>query len=403
MGLLPCRSKRHSATPDDYRPNLITSASFDLSKPSLISQPSLPSVPTLTHQPSTNHLDRYTATLTPHTSSIFALTISAHNSAVLSASSDGEIRAQTPTSSAVVVPAARCAVKALLVFSNKLVTAHQDSRIRVYRIDESSRLYALEATLPTLADRARTMVSPRSYVKVRRHVRRTWVHHVDAVSALALSSDKALLYSVSWDRSLKVWRTSDFRCVESVVNAHDDAVNAVVVAGDGRVFTGSADKMIKVWRRQRSEEGVEEHRVVETLTKHRSAVNALALSRDGSVLYSGACDRSILVWSDKNATGAALSGGGMVVVGALRGHTKAILCLCVVGDLLFSGSADGTVRVWRRGGGGGYGCVGVLGRDGGAAVKSVAAMEVAGGAYLVYGGSLDGEIKVWELRVDSVN
>uniref|UniRef100_A0A7N0UNW4 Uncharacterized protein n=1 Tax=Kalanchoe fedtschenkoi TaxID=63787 RepID=A0A7N0UNW4_KALFE len=158
MGLLPCRSKRHSATPDDHRRNLITSASFDLSKPSLISQPSLPSVPTLTHQPSTNHLDRYTATLTPHASSIFALAISAHNSAVFSASSDGEIRAQTPTSSAVVVPAASCAVKALLVFSNKLVTAHQDSKIRVYRIDESSRLYALEATLPTLADRARTMV-----------------------------------------------------------------------------------------------------------------------------------------------------------------------------------------------------------------------------------------------------
>ena len=73
-------------------------------------------------------------------------------------------------------------------------------------------------------------------------------------------------------------------------------------------------------------------------------MNALALNNDGSVLYSGAGDRSILVW-EKDSVG----GGNMVVVGALRGHTKAILCLVVVADLVFSGSVDKSVRVWRRG------------------------------------------------------
>ena len=38
----------------------------------------------------------------------------------------------------------------------------------------------------------------------------------------------------------------------------------------------------------------------------------------------------------------------MVVVGALRGHTKAILCLVVESDLVCSGSADNSVRIWRR-------------------------------------------------------
>ena len=84
------------------------------------------------------------------------------------------------------------------------------------------------------------------------------------------------------------------------------------------------------------------HSLLATLEKHKSVVNALALGEDGSILYSGACDRSILVWkrdrTDKN-------GGNMVVVGALRGHTMAILCIVTVADLVFSGSADNTIRI----------------------------------------------------------
>ncbi|GJR61452.1 JINGUBANG-like protein [Tanacetum coccineum] len=175
----------------------------------------------------------------------------------------------------------------------------------------------------------------------------TWVHHVDAVTALALSRDGSLLYSASWDRTFKVWRTSDFKCLESVPNAHDDAINAIVVSDDGYIYTGSADKKIKVWKKEASEK---KHKLVDTLEKHKSAVNALALSPDGSVLYSGACDRSVLVWekvvssADETAPAA-----HMVVAGALRGHSMAILCISVVGDLVISGSADKTIRVFRRG------------------------------------------------------
>ncbi|KAF2311399.1 hypothetical protein GH714_022290 [Hevea brasiliensis] len=86
----------------------------------------------------------------------------------------------------------------------------------------------------------------------------------------------------------------------------------------------------------------EKHSLVATLEKHNSGINALALSTDGSILYSGACDRSIVVWAKDGAD------GGMVVLGALRGHTESILCLVVVSDLVCSGSADKTIRVWRR-------------------------------------------------------
>lgn len=113
------------------------------------------------------------------------------------------------------------------------------------------------------------------------------------MSALALSQDGSLLYSASWDRTFKVWKTSDSKCLESVWNAHDDAINSIVVSNNGYVYTGSADKKIKIWNKQ---ERSNKHTLMTTLEKHKSSVNALALSIDGSVLYSGACDRSIIVW-----------------------------------------------------------------------------------------------------------
>ncbi|GLU03179.1 hypothetical protein SLE2022_203940 [Rubroshorea leprosula] len=96
------------------------------------------------------------------------------------------------------------------------------------------------------------------------------------------------------------------------------------------------------------------HALIATLEKHKSAVNTLALSDDGSVLFSGSCDRSILVWEREDRA------NHMAVTGALRGHMNAILCLINVSDLLFSGSADRTVRACLRGQEGRYCCLAVL-------------------------------------------
>lgn len=232
-------------------------------------------------------------------------------------------------------------------------------------------------------------------MQVRRHKKSTWVHHVDAVSVLALSTDGTTLYSVSWDRTLKIWRTNDFRCMESVANAHDDAINALAISHDNFIYTGSADTKIKVWSKAPTQK---KHSLLTTLQKHRSAVNALALSPDGSVLYSGACDRSIVVWErDLNGN------QHMVVMGALRGHTKAILCLGVVrGDVVCSGSADRTARVWRRGADGGYSCLAVLDGHAGPVKCLAVGLDRGGGeseasSLVVYSGGLDCDIKVWQL------
>ncbi|XP_059309702.1 protein JINGUBANG-like [Lycium ferocissimum] len=403
---LPCQTKKKSSDNSDQTQSRYlssdSSSSLSLSSrsvSSLCSYPSLPSLPSFSIS-SSNNFHHCLATLTGHSSYIFCVCLSLAGKHLYSGSSNGEILVWDSYSKEKIVCQSGSAVKSIVIMGDKLFSAHQDHRIRVWKIDNDmpNRYYKCIATLPTLNDRCMKLFWTRNYVQVRRHKKCTWVHHVDTVSALALSKDGSLLYSASWDRTFKVWRTSDFKCLESVWNAHDDAINSIVVSNNGHVYTGSADKKIKIWKKQEREN---KHTLMFTLEKHKSAVNALALTENGYVLYSGACDRSIIVWEKDSGS------ISMVVSGALRGHKKSILCLAVVSDLVCSGSADKTVRIWKRGFGKSYSCLAVFEGHNGPVKCLNAALDrekddddsCSGNSYLVYSGSLDCDVKVWKLWV----
>ncbi|KAL8227471.1 hypothetical protein R6Q57_015055 [Mikania cordata] len=282
-------------------------------------------------------------------------------------------------------------LKSVTFHNGSVFTSHQDSKIRVWKLTENKR-HKHVGTLPTLEDRLLLSVFKRNYVNVRRHRRRLWIEHHDAVSGLAMINDLHMC-SISWDKYLKIWKTWNLRCVQSI-KAHDDAINAVVVAADGTIYTGSADRRIKVWAKPIGED---KHALIATLEKHKSGVNALALNNAGSVLFSGACDRSILVWEKED------SANHMAVTGALRGHSKAILCLITVFELLLSGSADRTVRIWQRAVAGKFCCLAVL--DGHKQpVRSLVAdadsnVAQSKSTIKVFSGSFRGEIKIWKVEV----
>ncbi|OMP04618.1 hypothetical protein CCACVL1_02151 [Corchorus capsularis] len=299
-------------------------------------------------------------------------------------------------------------VKSIAFNNRKIFTAHQDGKIRIWKIIKLSQKHQLLSTLPTVKDKLLHFVLPKNYVNVRRHKKKLWIEHWDTVSGLVIN-ESGLMYSISWDKSFKIWNLKNQRCLESV-KAHDDAVNTLVVSENGTVYTGSADGLIRVWERDEKER---RHSLVATLNKHKSTVNALALNGDGSVLFSGGCDSSIMVWEKKgennnnnnnNNNDDAQDHDRVGLVEALWGHSGAILCLINVGDLFVSGSSDQTVRVWQRGMEGGFHCTLVLeGHE--KPVKSVVAVpkHVGDGedVFSICSGSLDGEIKVWEISTIS--
>ncbi|XP_020215896.1 protein JINGUBANG [Cajanus cajan] len=403
---LPHKQQKHAYQYHDHStsseaPSSTTSntSTSTCSLQSNLSIQTLPSVPSLNLSPQTLTFSvshHCLTTLTPHPSR--PVTSLAVNDTLLYAATDHQINVYDLHSCTNLhtfdtkLSTSSGSIKTITFSKNIILTTHQDSKIRVWH--HNNKNHRMLTTLPTVNDRLRRFLLPKNYVTIRRHNKRLWIEHADAVTGLAVTN--GAIYSVSWDRTLKIWRLSDFRCVESV-RAHEDAVNAVAVSNDGTVYTGSADRRIRVWARHVDEK---RHVLVATLEKHKSAVNALALNDDASVLFSGACDRSILVWERED------SANHMVVSGALRGHQKAILCLVNVSDLLLSGSADRTVRIWRRDYDGRFGCLAVL--DGHRKpVKSLAAIpeydqnKTSNGSVSVFSGSLDGEIKVWQVSIVS--
>ncbi|XP_010942041.1 protein JINGUBANG [Elaeis guineensis] len=288
-------------------------------------------------------------------------------------------------------------VKAIVISGDKIFTGHQDGKIRIWKISSRNpKVHKRIGTLPRLKDILKSLMLPSNYVEVRRHRNVVWLRHFDAVSCLALDEDAGLLYSGSWDKTLKVWRISDSKCLESI-NAHDDAINAVAAAGfDGLVFTGSADGTVKVWRREWVHKGgATRHVAVQTLLRQESAVTSLAVATAAGAVYCGSSDGLVNFWEVRD--------GGMLLThgGVLRGHKMAVLCLTAAGSLVVSGSADATLCVWRREKGGVHTKLAILAGHAGpikcAAIEEDWSVGPSGPHWVVYSGSLDKSVKVWRV------
>eukprot|EP00249_Psilotum_nudum_P000261 c1110_g1_i1 orf=300-1550(-) len=283
------------------------------------------------------------------------------------------------------------AVKAILVAGNRVFSAHQDYKIRVWRRSHSQLLtHKLDATLPTVKDCLLTGISQKNYVQVRRNHKRLWIQHVDTITALAIGKGK-LLYSASWDKTLKVWRLSDLKCIQSI-KAHEDAVNALIVGPDDYVYTASADCKVKIWKQEYDQK---QHYLVTTLEGHRSAVNALALSPDGQKLYSAGSDGLVIAWRRR------VDNTHISMIGILEGHRRAVLCLCTAGSLVFSGSADKTVRVWKAAVGDTHSCIAILQRHRAPVKVLCATSNGSSGCRMLYSGSVDSTINAWSISVQT--
>ncbi|XP_039024548.1 protein JINGUBANG-like [Hibiscus syriacus] len=279
-------------------------------------------------------------------------------------------------------------VKAIVIAGEKIFTGHQDGKIRVWKVSpKNPSVHKRAGTLPTLKHILKSSIKPSGYEKVKRK-RSLWIRHSDAVSCLSLNDEQGLLYSASWDRTFKVWRISDSKCLESV-QAHEDAVNSVISITGEMVFSGSADGTVKVWKRELQRKGTK-HTLTQTLLQQESAVTALIINAAGSAVYCGSSEGFVNFWE----LGKQLSHGGV-----LKGHKLAILCLAAAGSLVFSGSADKTICVWRKDGNI-HTCLSVLtGHTGPVKCMAVEKDHESENAHrwIVYSGSLDKSVKVWSI------
>ncbi|ESR52137.1 hypothetical protein CICLE_v10031607mg [Citrus x clementina] len=276
-------------------------------------------------------------------------------------------------------------VKAVVTVGNKVFTAHQDSRIRVWKVSRSSEnVFRLVDTLPTTKDYLGKFMKQSNYVQTRRHHKRLWIEHADSISCLTVYN--GLIYSGSWDKTLKVWRVADLKCLESI-KAHDDAVNGLV-ASKGIVYSASADGKIKAWGKELGKSHC--HSLKGILEGHKDvSLNSVVVSDDGKWVYGGGSDGFVMGWE-----------GNVEIVRwklacETKAHEMAVLCVCLVGEFLCSGSADKSIGIWKREAFGKLCRVGAITGHEGPVKCLQASPNAVGGGFLLYSGSLDKSLRVW--------
>ncbi|ONI15823.1 hypothetical protein PRUPE_3G063300 [Prunus persica] len=263
-------------------------------------------------------------------------------------------------------------VRAILSSGKMLFTTHGDCKVRIWDASTAENFRPKKVT--TLPQRNRFLFFSRKSSQ----------QHNDHISCLAYNKEDKLLYTGSWDKTVKAWKINERCCVDSFV-AHEGQVNGIVInQEDGCVFTCSSDGSVKIWRRVFGESS---HILTMTLKFQLSPVNALALSSspNTTLLYSGSSDGLINFWEKEKMSGRYNHGG------FLQGHHFAVLCLVALGELVFK---EGNCF---------HSCISVIEGHHGPVRCLAVSLEtenvVGVKGLLVYSASLDQTFKVWRVKV----
>ncbi len=179
--------------------------------------------------------------------------------------------------------------------------------------------------------------------------KRKWIGHLGAVACLAFAKDESALVSGGFDASVKVWNPAQSSGPD-VIAAHDDWVQALVLNRKNTLLaSGARDGSVKLWDARTG-------KLAKALPTHKGAVTALAFAnhkdKEPTFLAVGTRDDKdqgeIKIWQidDEPKQGVTAK-----ELHALTGHAKGITGLSFhpnadKADILISGSADKTVKVW---------------------------------------------------------
>jgi len=205
---------------------------------------------------------------------------------------------------------------------------------------------------------------------------RKWIVNF-SVYCLAFSPDgNSLVVAGETDLVPKVWNLLN-GLVEQEFQASTTPIHAIIYTPDGKSIIAGYDYKIKIF-----DLSSEEEEPKTTLIGHTDHINALVISEDGKILYSGSGDSNINVWDLLEKT----------CIRTLTGHVHNVNSLAITPGFIISGSADGTVKCWNRTTGE---CNPTI-NDHKGTVTVVASHTKPDGSFLFASGSIDTTIKFYD-------
>jgi WD40 repeat protein len=158
-----------------------------------------------------------------------------------------------------------------------------------------------------------------------------------SVQTIAFSLDDHFLASgLGWygPGTVKVWDVQTGNLIQTF-QGHSGVVKSVAFSPCGTmVASGAVDKTIRVWNMS-----PDVHECC--LEGHSGAVFDVCWSTDGSLVISGSEDRTVRIWDVSRRT----------CLNIMRAHTETVTSVASFQDLIASGSWDGTVKISDAGSG----------------------------------------------------
>jgi hypothetical protein len=161
--------------------------------------------------------------------------------------------------------------------------------------------------------------------------------HKDALYALAISPNKQILATGSYDQKIILWDIVTGKLIKEF-EGHNGAVTDLAFRPDGKVLaSASADRTVKLW-------DLASGKRLDTFSESLKELNAVAFSPDGKRVAAGGGDNRIRIW---NVSEAATEGSNAIQF-AQFAHEGAILRLAwsADGKTIISSADDKTVKVW---------------------------------------------------------
>ena len=282
------------------------------------------------------------ATVGAHMSGVNNVVINPNNTAAYTVGDDGFLKfwQLPPPPPSKLIPGAAAPIRALAMTADgaSYYTASDDRVVRQFTIANAKEARALtgpQANITSVATHPQNTFIAAGTADSRVFL---W-NNADAktpmqwlrtrgVQSVQIQAPTVLLSS-GGDGLIKFWNIPQ---VAPKTMAHPDAVLAAVPSPDGKkLFTGSADKIVRIW--DTTKQAVEKQ-----FGGHTGPVTAVAVSANLAVLASASADNTIRLWNQAN----------LKETDVLQAHTAPLTALGInaPGTQLLSAAEDGTVKLW---------------------------------------------------------
>ena len=126
--------------------------------------------------------------------------------------------------------------------------------------------------------------------------------HDDMVQAMVVAGDNKVLVTGGFDKKLKVWSIEDNKCLHEKIYAHTDFIISILVSTDSyEVFTGSADQKLKKWKLEYEESDNHSYKLVQVHSYGNvDCVYSMCFSHKDEFLFTGGQEKAVKQWSMKN-------------------------------------------------------------------------------------------------------